>query len=71
MKMKLRHVYTVTREFDGTINHQALSAKKSSFIGIREAAGEYLYDGGADEEKIEVELQSSVDEGKTWQPVPT
>lgn len=61
--MKIRHVYTVIREFE--IEDNELKKEKEFFRGVQDESGEYLYSGTGGDEKIEVKMQKSVD-GKRW-----
>lgn len=63
--MKIRHVYTVVREF--TTKKKELKDEIDSFRGVEDEAGEYLYGGSAESEKIDVKLQAF--DGKEWKGI--
>ncbi len=63
--MKIRHIYTVVREF--SIEEKDLDEEIESFGGIEDKAGEYLY-GGVGPEKIKVVMEVSRD-GKEWKKI--
>lgn len=64
-KIKVRQVYTVTRDF--TILDTELAEELDSFAGMQDEVGEWLYGGESADEKIEFGLLISRDGGETWE----
>lgn len=63
--MKIRHVYTVVREF--SIREEEIGGEIEAFKGLKDEAGEYLYDGSVENEKTDVKMQ--IFDGKEWKGV--
>lgn len=64
--IKTRYIYTVIRE-DTLKSEKELKTDLEFLNGMKEEAGEYLYGGSYGREKINLVMQYSKDNGKTWQ----